>query len=208
LSTETVAIRGSRFSLTRDCCRDTDAPGQPITVEVLTVLEVDDDGLIRYMVSFDTDDINAAFAELTARWIASGEVAHPQVIETHHRFTEIFNRHDWDALAEMSAGTIFVDHRQLAAEGTDTIADHMPSMRTMASLVPDLWVEQAQILTHSAFGVVTHTVAKGASADGVAIELPLVVLLLIDGDRIARIEDFDPAQRDLALARFEEIGRS
>jgi hypothetical protein len=77
----------------------------------------------------------------------------------------------------------------------------------MASLVPDLWVEQAQILTHSAFGVVTHTVAKGASADGVAIELPLVVLL-IDGDRIARIEDFDPAQRDLALARFEEIGRS
>jgi hypothetical protein len=78
----------------------------------------------------------------------------------------------------------------------------------MASLVPDLWVEQAQILTHSAFGVVTHTVAKGASADGVAIELPLVVLILIDGDRIARIEDFDPAQRDLALARFEEIGRS
>jgi hypothetical protein len=83
----------------------------------------------------------------------------------------------------------------------------MPSIRTMASLVADLRIEQAEILTHSAFGVVTYTVAKGTSTDGVAIELPLVVIVLVDGDRATRIEDFDPTQRDLALARFEEIGR-
>ena len=33
------------------------------------------------IVSFDPDDINGAMGELTARWIASGEVAHPEVIE-------------------------------------------------------------------------------------------------------------------------------
>jgi hypothetical protein len=207
MTTETIAIRGSRLSLTRECVCDSDAPGRPIAVELLTVMEVDDHDRIHYTVSFDPDDINAAFAELTARWIASGEVAHPEVIEMHQRFTETFNCHDWDALAEMTASTTFVDHRQLAAEGTDTIGDHMPSMRTMASLVPDLRVEQAEILTHSAVGLVTYTVAKGTSTEGAAIELPLLVLVLFDGDRVTRIEDFEPAQRDVALARFEEIGR-
>jgi ketosteroid isomerase-like protein len=207
MTTETIAIRGSRLSLTRECVRDTDAPGQPVTVEVLTVLEVDGDGFIHDTVSFDPDNIGSAFGELTARWIASGEVVHPNVIEAHFRFDEIFNRHDWDAFAEMISDITFVDHRQLAAGGADTVADHMPSIRTMASLVPDLRIEQAEILTHSAVGLVTYTVAKGTSTEGAAIELPLLVLVLFDGDRVTRIEDFEPAQRDVALARFEEIGR-
>jgi hypothetical protein len=46
-----------------------------------------------------------------------------------------------------------------------------------------------------ASGVVLHMVTKGTSTEGVAIELPLVVLTLLDGDRITRVEAFDPAQR-------------
>jgi hypothetical protein len=49
---------------------------------------------------------------------------------------------------------------------------------------------------------------KGTSTEGVAIELPLVVLTILDGDRVARIETFDLDQRGLALARFEELNRS
>jgi DNA-binding SARP family transcriptional activator len=208
LSMETIAIRGSHLSLTRHWIRDMNDADQPITWEALCVTEVGDDNLMRDQVIFDINDINDAFDELTARWIASGEVAYPEVIETHYRSVKAANRHDWDSLAEITAGATFVDHRQLAAGGGDTIADHMPSIRTMASLVPDLWLELTEILAHSAYGVVTYLVAKGMSAEGIAIELPLVTIIVIDGERITHVEDFDPAQRDLALARFEEIGRS
>jgi hypothetical protein len=75
----------------------------------------------------------------------------------------------------------------------------------MASLVPDFWVEQADVLTQSAMGVVNHVVLRGTSTDGVAIEIPLVALILLDGDYVTRFETFDVDQRDLALARFEEL---
>ncbi len=44
-------------------------------------MELGDDDLMRDTVSFDPDDLDDAFAELTARWIASGEVAYPEIIE-------------------------------------------------------------------------------------------------------------------------------
>jgi hypothetical protein len=185
--------------------RDTDDPDQPIAVELLEITEVSPAGLMCDIASFDPDDINGAFAELTDRWIASGEVAHPEVIMSVQRLTEAINRHDWDAFATLGAGVTYVNHRQLSSPGVQTITDHMSSIRTMASLVPDLWVEPAEVLAQSAMGLVNHVVLRGTSADGVAIEIPYVVLILLDGDRVARFETFDANQRDLALARFEEL---
>ena len=86
---------------------------RPITMEHLTLLEVGDDNIGRYLVLFDPDDINGGIAELTARWIASGEVAYPEVIEAHRKRLEATNRHDWDAARD--AGATYIDHRQLAA---------------------------------------------------------------------------------------------
>jgi hypothetical protein len=81
----------------------------------------------------------------------------------------------------------------------------MSSNRMMASLAPDYWVELAEVLTHSAMGAVNHMVVRGTSTDGLAIEIPFVALTLVDGDRVTRFEAFDPDQRDLALARFDEL---
>jgi hypothetical protein len=205
MEVEPVAIRGYRLGLTRERWRDTDEADRPITVEAMTLTEITDDELVYHTVVFDPDDINGAFAELTDRWIASGEVAHPEVIMSVQRLTEAINRHDWDAFATLGAGVTYVNHRQLSSPGVQTITDHMSSIRTMASLVPDLWVEQAEILTQSAMGLVNHVVLRGTSTDGVAIEIPYVVLILLDGDRVTRFETFDADQRDLALARFEEL---
>ena len=206
LEIEPVAIRGSRLALTRDRFRDTNEADRPIAVETLTLTEVNDDELISYAVVFDPDDINGAIAELTARWIASGEVAHPEVIEAQRKVLAASNRHDWDAVSAANANATYVNHRQLPAGG-DTIADHMSSTRMMATLTPDLWVEPAQILTHSALGLVTSVVLRGTSTEGLAIEIPVVLLSLSDGDHLTRIEVFDPDQRDLALARFDELNR-
>ena len=205
LETERVAIRGSHLALTRDRYRDTGDPERPTTVEVLTLTEVADDDLVVSLTLFDPDDIDGAMGELTARWIASGEVAHPQVIEAVRRLIETVNRHDWDAFTTLSAGATYVNHRQLSSQGVQTIADHMSSIRTMASLVPDYWVELAEVLTYSARGLVGDVFLRGTATDGLAIEIPLVMLLVVDRDRVTGFEAFDPDQRDLALARFEEL---
>jgi hypothetical protein len=201
---EPVAIRGPRLALTRDRYRDTDSD-RTITAEHLTLTEVGDDDLVYRTELFDPDDINGAIGELTARWIASGDVAHPHVIEAVCRLIETVNSHEWDAFATLSAGATYVNHRQLSSPGVETIADHMPSIRTMASLVPDYWVELAEVLTHSPIAVVGDVVLRGTSTDGLAIEIPLVMLVVVDRDRVTRLEAFDPDQRDLALARFEEL---
>ncbi len=86
-------------------------------------------------------------AELTARWIASGEVEHPEVIEAWHQLGEAYNRHNWDAVATREAGATYVNHRQLATVDPETIEDHWLSIRTLASLIPDLWLEAAEILS-------------------------------------------------------------
>jgi hypothetical protein len=205
--TEPVAIRGPRLVLCRLMFRDHSEVDRPIAVEALVLTEVTDDELTSRLVIFDPDDINAAMAELTSRWIASGEVAHPQVVETVRRLTETVNRHDWDAFGELCAGATYVNHRQLSSPGVQTIADHMPSIRTMASLVPDYWVELAEVLTQSPMGIVVDVILRGTSTDGLAIEIPLVMLVAVDRDRVTGFEAFDPDQRDLALARFDELNR-
>lgn len=204
---ESVAIRGVRLGLTRDTYRDTKEADRPIVGEHLTLTEVGDDRLVRYTILFDPDDVDVAFEELTARWIASGEVAHPEVIAAAQHFHGIANRHDWDAMATRLAGATYVSHRQLGIEGAD-IADYESSIRMFASLVPDLWAEPSEVLAHSAKGLVAYMVLKGTSTDGVAIEIPNIHLALLDGDRVTHLETFDPDQRDLALARFDELNRT
>ncbi|MCW2561660.1 MAG: putative ATPase, partial [Mycobacterium sp.] len=207
LEIEPVAIRGDRLALSRETFRDADEVNQPITVELIVLTEVADAELDSYTVFFDPDDINSAIAELTARWIASGEVAHPDVIESVQQINEIVSRHDWDAIAKHFAGASYVNHRQLAQAGTGTIADWLSSMRTIESLVPDFWVELAEVLTRSAIGIVGRMTLKGTSTEGSAIEIPYVLLILFDGGRVTRFEAFDEDQRDLAMARFDEVSR-
>jgi hypothetical protein len=204
LKTESVAIRGARLGLTRDTYRDTSDPDRAITAEHLTLIEVGVDNLVCNTVLFDPDDINSAIAELTARWIASGEVAHPEVIESVCRISEAVNRHDWEAFEKLCAGATYVSHRQLSSR-VQTIADLMSSFRTMESLAPDYWVEFAEVLTYSAMGLVGDCALRGTSTDGLAIEIPLVMLLVVDRNRATGFEAFDPGQRDLALTRFEEL---
>jgi hypothetical protein len=204
---EPIAIRGSRLELTRECYRDTDEADRPIAVELLHVVELDDADLMRDIVSFDPDDLDDAFAELTARWIASGEVAYPELIEAVDRINATINRHDWDAVATHFVGADYVNHRQLAHAFDGTIADWLSSLQTTGSLLPNLWVELAEVLARCAIGIVGRMALRGRSTDGAAIEIPFVVLILLHGESVTRLEAFEEGQRDLALARLEELNR-
>ncbi|WP_267304851.1 BTAD domain-containing putative transcriptional regulator [Mycobacterium barrassiae] len=200
---EPIAVRGEHLMLSRVTFRDLSEAGSPIAVEALNLGSLDNDELISWFAIFDPEDIDAAFDELDARWIASGEVDHPEVIESMRQVIECANRQDWDTLAARESGATFVNHRQLGTG--DKIGDHWTSLRAMASLIPDIRVDVADIPKHSAKGVVISVVVRGATVEGTAIELPTVILLHFDGPRVTRMEAFDHNQRDQALARFDEL---
>jgi len=207
MEVEPIAVRGARFSLTRECYRDVDEADRPIAVELLHVVELDDNDLMHDIVSFDPDDLDDAFAELTARWVASGEVAYPEPLEAVDRINATINRHDWDAVATHFVGAEYVNHRQLGHAVNGTIADWLSSLQTTGSLVPNVWAELAEVLARCAIGIVGRMALKGTSTDGAAIEIPFVVLILLHGERVTRLEAFDEGQRDVAVARLQELNQ-
>ncbi|MGZ7087339.1 MAG: BTAD domain-containing putative transcriptional regulator, partial [Ilumatobacteraceae bacterium] len=120
LEVEPVAVRGSRLALTRGRYRDVDDADQPIAVELLHVTELGDDGLMHDTVNFDPDDMNAAFAELDARYSAGEAAAHP---------------HTWSAIAEAYAA---INRGQLPSTTTDFVdIDH----RRGAAMAPGEMIE-------------------------------------------------------------------
>jgi len=201
LSMEPIAIRGSRLSLTRECCRDTDAPDQPITIEVLTVVEVDDDDLIHGTVSFDADDINAAFEELNARYLVGEAAAHAHTWSVISRLYAGFNRHE---LPATTPDWSYVDHRPLVSIKA---RDLSTSIRALWEQTREISIYMESIHRLSDLGaVVTHT-ASGTSQEGFDAEWRMIYFLTIEGDLISRLEVFDEADLDAALARFDELDR-
>lgn len=203
LEHEAVAIRGDRLALSHETFRDTADAELPVTVELIALTDLTDK-FVPCVVFFDPDDIHSAFAELTARWVASGEVEHPAVIQSAQRIFDMANRHDWAAIANRLGDATYVSHRQLGLDDAD-ISGYLSSIQLWASLVPDLWVEVAEVFAHSAMGVLARLVLKGTSTEGTVVEVPAIYLILLDGDRVTHLETYDPQQRDMALARFEEL---
>jgi hypothetical protein len=171
----------------------------------MTLTELDINGKLDATIFFDADDINAATAELTNRWIASGEVAHPEVIKVAQVLNEAANRHDWEEISVLTAGATYVSNRRLSTGSEENKGDYFASPRTMESLVPDFCYEPTEILACSASGVVSQVVLKGTSAEGAAFEIALLTLALYDGHRITHLEVFDPDQRDRAKTRLNEL---
>ena len=70
-------MRGHHLGLTQPMSnRDANEPARPITLELLALGEVGDDDLGRALILFDPDDVDAAFDELDARYLAGEAAAH------------------------------------------------------------------------------------------------------------------------------------
>lgn len=203
-----IATRGPRLALCRLKFRDHSEVDRPIAVEALLHVEVVIDELISRFVIFDPADINSAFAELTARWIATGEVAHPNVIEREHSLVEAANR----LIGKLSPKSALAQRMSITDNWLPTGSTQLPltcrRSRRWPRSCPTCGWNFAEVLAHSASVAVTHLIVKGTSTDGVEIELPIFVLNVHDGEHVTHMETFDVDQRDMAVARFEELGRS
>ena len=120
MTAEPIAIRGSRLALNRLCFRDTEFDDRPITVEMLQTVEVNESGLLQLSVSFDPDDIDAAFEELDARYLAGEAAPYARTWSVIAGEPARFSRHE---LPAATPDPVYIDRRKLVSiEGVDLAA--------------------------------------------------------------------------------------
>ena len=76
LTSTVIATRGERLVLSRVRVSDSDERPEAFRTDVLDIVEIDADERIVARVTFDLDDIDAAFEELDARYLAGEAAAH------------------------------------------------------------------------------------------------------------------------------------
>ena len=74
---DAIATRGESLILTRSWAAGRDPRADAFSTDLLNIVEIDADEQIVAHIKFDPDDIDAAFAELDARYLA-GEAAAPR----------------------------------------------------------------------------------------------------------------------------------
>nr|WP_082929738.1 BTAD domain-containing putative transcriptional regulator [Mycobacterium sp. 1164966.3] len=202
MEVEPIAIRGTRLAVIRGCYRDVEDADRPIAVEFLNVMELGDDGRMEASVSFDPDDIDAAFAELDARYLAGEAGPHAHIWSVIARNTAALNRHELP-----SADWVVTDHRRgtpfAPRRGGDT--NWTASTRGIWDITPHLNIHIEAVHRLSNLGAVVTWVGRGISQDGFEAEWRMIQALTVEGDLVNRCELFDEADLDAALARFEEL---
>ncbi|WP_081654434.1 BTAD domain-containing putative transcriptional regulator [Mycobacterium sp. UM_WGJ] len=199
LEVEPIAVRGSRLSLTRDCYRDAGDPDRTVLVEILHLVEVDTTGLMQHTVTFDLDDIDAALAELDARYLAGEAAGYAQTWSLVTDAYAGFNRRE---VFPTTPDWISIDHRRGAGfESGDMIA----YLEAAWADSPDTTIHIAAVHRLSQIGAVVTHVAQGISQDGFAAEWRDIVVMTVDGRRVNRSELFDGDDLDAALSRFDEL---
>ncbi len=162
-------------------------------------MEIDTADRITAQVVFDLDDIDAAFKELDARYLADEAAAHAHtwsvIVETY----AAFNRHE---LPATTPDWVDIDHRLLV---TIDASDEIANIRATWELMPDISIHIEAVHRLSDLGAVATYQANGTAPEGFDAEWRMIDLLTVEGGRINRCEIFDETDVDAALARFEEL---
>lgn len=198
VTSNVLATRGQLLVLSRFHSWNSDFRSGEFDSEMLVVIETDADGLIRAGVIFDSDDIDAAHAELDARYLAGEAAEHGDIWSVIVQTFASFNRHE-----QYPTDWTFLDHRRGCMPfASDVLATAAEAVR---DLTPDLRVYMTSVHRLSDFGAVITQTPCGSSEAGFDVEWNMVQVLAVDGDRISRRELFDEDDLDSALARFDEL---
>ena len=192
-----IATRGDRLAL----YRNRGATGEEFQLEVLRIVEIDADEQIVARVVFDHDDLDAAFAELDARYLAGEAAPHAR---TWRVITQAYGGMTRGELPPTTADLVNIDHRHVTPMEPD---DGIAYFRAAWDLAKGfrLYIEAVHRLND--LGAVFTRSADATSNAGFEAEWRAIDLVMVDGDLINRGEVFDESDLDAALARFDELTR-
>ena len=148
------------------------------------------------------DDIDAAIAELDARYLAGEAAAHSQTWSVIAEVYAALNRGEMPATAP---DLVDIDHRSLAAIGSGDLMAYLQAAASDDAQRSSMYIETVHRLTD--LGAVTTHVAKATSREGFDAEWRITSFFIVGGDRVNRYEIFDEADLEAALAGFEELSR-
>jgi hypothetical protein len=194
-----IATRGERLALTRICSPNRDLPHGEFAVEMLGIAEIDAGGRIAAHVMFDPDDIDAAYEELDARYLAGEAAACSHTWSAVKGAYASFNRRE---LPATTPDWLNIDHRRGAAFAP---GDVIPYIRSAWDVAPDIRIYIAAVHRLSPLGAVVTYAANGTSREGFDAKWREITLLTFEGDLISRCEIFDEADLDAATGRFDEL---
>ena len=206
---EVLATRGNSLVMVRAMVRtgrqDTPDLVGPSEIEFIGVIEVDGAGKNIAMVQFDADDLDAAYAELDARYAAGEAAAYGSVMAVRRAFAQAVAARDWDVLAAQFAPDLVVtDHRPLGWETLRGPAMFVETFKSLFDLAPNARLRTDHVIVTAREALVIAT--WWGTREGGAFEAPRVVVLEHDASgRICREDFYNLDQLDQARARFEVL---
>ena len=196
-----IAIRGERLCLNRVSTASRDVPQGEFDAEMLSIIEIDADYRIAGGVLFDLDDMDAALAELDARYLAGEAAAYAHTWSVMAQAFAASNRRE---MPEFMPDFVNIDHRRARGFAPGDLTAYM---RATWDLAPDVIAYAEAVHQLSNLGAIFTQAVSGTSQDGFEAEWREIVLATVDGNLINRIELFEEADIDAALARFDELCR-
>jgi hypothetical protein len=194
-----VATRGDRLHILTDTMQEPDTGN---TVDILGVLEVDGDGRWVGAVSFNPDDLDAAFEELDRRYRAGEGAPHQDVFDAICRWHDSFNRRDWDDfVACRTSDLYFHDHR----DASYAVLDTARLMDLSHAVVVDSPDSRLRITSIEAAAGDTVLIGMDFVSAVAGYTAPSWTIVEARGDRICRIESYAPEELAAARARFDEL---
>ena len=198
-TTTVMATRGERLVLVRTLFALRDPATDAFVAEALGIAEIDTDNRIAAHVVFDPDDIDAAFAELDARYLAGETAAHSHTWSVISQAYAALNRR---ALPATTPDWANVDHRHFGTIEPNALT---PNIRAFWDITSEARIDVATVHRLTNLGAVVAHATHATSQEGVEVESGEVIVLMVDGDLLSRCEIFNEADLDAALARFEEL---
>src|SRR5262249_4805921 len=179
-------------------------PGGRSEMEYLSLMDVDESGRIVATVAFDPDDRRAASAEGFSRVLVGDSAA--ATLRPIYEFALGFDDHDPVRTRNAFADDLVVDDHRLVGPGLVEGGDsHLENIAALWRLAPDMHIDSRFELAYECHGAVWALKGIGTLPEGGAFERPLVMVSIVAGGRITRLEFFEPEDVDVALARFAEL---
>ena len=201
MTSDVIATRGERLLLSRSRSIGRNEHPHTFHVEVLDIIEIDADERIVARVVFDPDDIESAFDELDARYLAGEAAMHSETWSVVAGAVAAINRHE---LPELTSDWVNIDHRRAVAFAPGEMTEYVRAILDDASDL-GVYIEAVHRLTN--LGTVVTQASHATSHQGFDAEWRMISLSTVDGDLINRCELFDEADLDTALAKFEQLTR-
>ena len=192
---------GKCLALTLHRFPNSDARYGDFVVEQLIIAEVDTDNRIAAHIVIDPDDMDAAIAELDARYLAGEAAAHSQTRSVVAATCAAFNRHE---IPSTTPDPVYIGS---STARIDRVGRYGRIDRCRVGLTPDARIYIEAVHRLGELGAIGTGVMKGTSPEGFDAEWHMINLFTAEGDRLSRFEVFDHEDLDAALARFDELDR-